>query len=550
MNVTTLRESSPPSPVAESALPFAPTAGGASAWLDGLNPWMKPLSSVNPGEACRYLLGILQESGKIEMTALQRLHLLEVLRPHVLRAASSLDRYFLEPVCADDGKALKLRRMGLLFYSELARNYQCVVGDAGFAEVLNSGQKATAMHRALQSFSLYLLRCHQAYEAAGRTFWEDVYALYRCAEAFAVLDREVADPEGTLTRADTVRLLAGKLAVFHLANPLMLTQRQIGLLFSCLDDNVHCVGLSAESAPEGGKAAFFLNLDGSAAPQHQGNLTTAMAEVRYLSVDATLPGLLFNGSAYAPWGKAVAQRLAPRSVWDSQEASRAVLFTHGIAGCSALSECGMDFLERRMDGRKTNAKEELELLPLDKRREHTPAEAAGLNFGIKRVSREEIWGHTSADAIAVKHSCLGFLNRNSATGRAVIVAERRHLRVGEVVSYRDGARGSVWAIVRNTAPTADPERVWAELETLEGDVAPVKVYIEGAGRQRLPALLCTPKDAAGSQSALLPPIGLANGTWLVLEQEGQWLNRRLSRLLESTGCVNHYQLPPAITPAE
>lgn len=547
MNTTTFHESSLAGATGESRLPFAPTAGGASAWLGGLNPWMKPLASVNPGEACRYLLGILQESAKMEMPAIQRLHLLEVLRPHVLRTAGSLDRYFLEPVSADDGKALKLRRMGLVFYSELARNYQRVAGDAGFAEVLNSVQKATAVHRALQSFSLYQLRCCQAYEVVGRTFWEDVYALYRCAEDFALADREVADADGAPTRADTARLLVGKLAVFHLANPLKLVPRQIGQLFHCLDDNAHCVGLSAEPTVDGATAAFFFNLGGSAAPQHLGNLEAQVADVRYLSVDATLPSLLVSGVAYAPWGKAAAQRLAPRSVWDSGDANRPVLFTHGIVGCSALPECETDFLSRRMDGRKSNAKEELELLPIAPRREAAARRPLDLDFDMKRVSREDIWGHTSADAIAVKHSSLGFLNRNSATGCAVIVAERRHLRVGEVVAYRDGA-DSLWAIVRNTAPTADPERVWAELETLEGEVAPAKVYIEGMERQRLPALLCTPKD--GPQTLLLPSISLANGTWLVLEREGQWVNQRLSRLLETTGCVNHYRLSPVIAPAE
>lgn len=537
MTLSTAAVKATQSAVAEIQLPFAVTGQAAEAWL-------QRLPSLGFGEGCRQLFNALRAVNRIDMAAHQRFQLLELLRPQVLEFSRRFEPYFMDQSFPLDDKIAKVVRLAVQFQTELARGYQRVAGSSACAEAFSPIQQATAVHRALTAYGLYLLRSAQSHEAPVANVWQKIYSVYSRAESLHVADVAVTDCG--LSSSATVSECLRKISLFQLALPTRLPQRVVGQLFAWFDEKAHLVGLHRERAFNLQEAHFSLDLTGNAMPQPIGALTLPHAKIRYLFLEPLLLELLESGSACAAFGLMVAKRFNPGTEgWNSTGQNWPVLFACGAEGCAALLAADSTTVKQRLNGLKSNDKPlELQIKPYDTRERLSVRVTHSFESTQNKppqISRAEIWGVSALETTAVNHSGQGLMRFYDNDSRAVLTADRQRLQVGAVVVMTGLGIEHAIGIIRAVTPTADATRAFADVEILGGTLTTAYAYLEGEKKRRLPCLLLGGEPGSAG-TAILPSTTFANGTWLTLEQDGKWTNRRLARLLESTENFNQYQL--------
>lgn len=527
-------------PATELQLPFAATAPAAEAWL-------QRLPTLGFGDACRHLFNALRAVNRLDMAAHQRFQLLETLRTQVLNYSRRFEPYFVEQSFPLDDKVAKVVRLATQFQAELALGYHRVAESPACAEVFSKAQQATATHRALTAYGLYLLRSAQSYEAPTASVWPKIYGVYRRAETLGVADEQVTDLYCPL--ASSASECLRKIALFQLALPTRLQQKQIGELYGWFDDNSHLVRLQRERAFNLQEAHFYLDLSASEMPQPIGTLVAPHAEIRYLFLEPMMLELLESGMACSPFGLSVARRLVPsKDSWQEDAQIHSALFATGTEGCAALLEADVPEVRLRLKGQERAT---LELFPTNmaaraplsaRVAQHMTASRAKLTH----VSRDEIWGGTEPEAIAANHSSEGLVRYYADQDRAALIGDRQDLKMGQLVAVAAEGIEVLLGIVRTVTATSDATRVWADVEIIPGTVATARAYVEGERRRRLPALVVTGDHGQGATtSVMLLPTPFPNGTWITLEQQGKWSNQRLARLVEATGDFCQYHMVPA-----
>lgn len=542
ITATTEKKAPKHAPTNELQLPFAATAPAAEAWLQNL-------SALGFGEACRQLFNALRAVNRLDVGAHQRFQLLESLRPQVINHSRRFEPYFVAQTFPLDDKVAKVVRLAMQFQAELALGYHRVAESPACAEVFSKAQQATAIHRALTAYGLYLLRSAQSYEVPASGVWNKIYRAYRLAETLDVADEQVTDLHCPLASSATASECLRKIALFQLALPTRLQQKQIGELYGWLDENSHLVRLQRERAFNLQEAHFYLDLAANEMPQPIGTLVAPYAETRYLFLEPMLLELLESGRACAPFGLSVVRRLTPvKDGWQDDGQSQVVLFATGAEGCAALLEADIAAVKLRMKGLERAA---LELHPTNIASRAPLSARVAQHMGTSKaklthVSRDEIWGGSEPEAIAASHSSEGVVRHNADQGRAALIGDRHHLRMGQLVAATATGMPPLLGVVRTVSATADATRVWADVELISGAIATARAYVEGEQRRRLPAVLVTGDHGQGAAtSVMLLPTPFPNGTWITLEQHGKWSNQRLARLMEATDDFCQYHMVPA-----
>lgn len=521
--------------VAANQLPFTLSPAAAEAWL-------QCLSSLGFSDACRHLFSALRGLNRLELSAHQRFQLLEILRSQVLNYSRRFEPYFVEQTFPLNEKVLKIVRFAVQFQMELASGYQQVVDSPACTEIFSQAQQATAIHRTLTAYGVYLLRGAQCYEIPATSFWQHVYGVYRRAEAMRVTNVRVVDQDYASSTNTTASECLHKIALFQLAQPTRLSQAEMGRLYGWLEQNTHLISLRRERAYNLQEAQFYLELSAHRAPQSIDALTSPQPETRYLFLEPQFLELLAANADCA--GLAVARRLSPcKDGWQTPEQTQAIVFATGVEGCAALLTANAARVARCIDYAENT---HLALSPISQP-PRTPLSArvahciSNRPTKLDQVSRDEIWGNDQPEIIAAHYSHSGLVRFYDSNARAMLIADRQHLRMGQLVAITADNIISTIGVVRAITPALDTSRVWADIEVITGNVTTAHAHVENEKHHRLASLLVTNEDASGAaRPTIILPTPLSNGTWITAEQNGQWHNLRLAHLIEATDSFCQY----------
>ncbi|TAN51919.1 MAG: hypothetical protein EPN21_05350 [Methylococcaceae bacterium] len=530
------------SSVADNALPCAVTIPAFDAWL-------KFLPSLGFGDGCRQLFQALRSLNRTELPAHQRLQLMELLRPQVLQYCRRFDPYFLGQTFPLDDKIAKLVRLVVQFQAELALGYHRVTDAANFAHAFSKSQQTTAIERALAAYGLYLLRSAQCYESPMLDVWRKIQQIYRRAEISDIIDNQSADTDDEKLACLTPRQWLCKIAVFQLALPTRLSQRESAALYAWLDEHIQWVGLQHERAFNLQEADFYLDLADNAMPQPIGALGTVSTDHRFLFLNPQLLERLQSRDAGPVFGQTVACRLTPcREYRQGGRHNSPVLFAGGVDGIAALLAADVAKLVRRvngLDGGKGNVLE-LQAPAQDARSrlsERVPQCFEPRPARHPQISREEIWAAGTREVSAAQHCQQGLMHFDAGNRRAMLIADRSSLRVGDFILMRGEGVPVCAGMIRAATPALDATRAFADVEVVSGALHACKAYLEGEQKRSLFCLLIgSEQDGGIAATIILPAMSFANGLWLTVEHQGEWKNLRLARLLEATAYFSHYQL--------
>lgn len=521
-------------------LPFSTSAKGVADWVERLPREI-------PADYCRQLYAALKGLNVQPLPAMHRLQVLERLRTPVLAQSRYFEPFFLDQRFPLEEKAFKMTRLAIHFQVELLEGYMSLIRDPEFEAIFAPAQQATALHRALQSHSLLLLLVSQVYEAPPARLWENVNRLYALAERLRLADTAVHEPgEGFASASSTPADVLGRTLAFHLANPTRLPQRQIGDLFRFLDENTHLIGLHRERDAQGRETRFYLDLAGTAPPRHISQLAGAHPDIRYLAILPMLTELMQMGVLGAPFDQRVALLLGKSELfglmwrldhWTGRRTA-AIAGVQGVAALCKLTPSQIDHLQRTLADGAGNA------LSL------TAQGSVGIPFA---PAAEDIWKDANPVALATRQAFTCHLRYAGPEGCCLIGTEHGKAGSGEVVGFLQENRQVAVGILRARQSTRDGTRDVGEMELLSHRASTVGVYyVVGETQRKIQGVLIAGQpDSEYPATVLLPSIGLPAGAWITVEQDGQWRNYRLAKLLEATPDFRHYQLyrPRAGQPA-
>jgi hypothetical protein len=528
MNASINPKVSPRPASAAPHLPFFTSVKGVADWLE-------QLPHDNPAKYCRQLYAALKGINAQPLSALHHLQLLERLRTPLLDQARHFEPFFLDQRFPLEEKAFKMTRLAIHFQVELAEGYMSLIRDHEFEAIFAPAQQATALHRALQAHGMLLLLISQVYEAPPERLWENMNQLYALAERLRLTDVAVyefveAFASSSSTPADVLR----RTLAFHLANPTRLPQRQIGDLFRFLDENTHLIGLHLQRDGQGQETRFYLDLTGTSPPRHISQLTGPHPGIRYLTIHPMLTELMQMGVLGAPFDQRVALLLGKGELlgrlepWSGRRTT-AIVGVQGVAVLCNLAPPQIGQLQRALADGEGNA------LSLAPRRQ------VGLAVS---PATEDIWKDADPAALAARQAFDCHLRYAGPEGYCLIGTQHDKAGTGEVIGFLLENRQVAVGILRARKPTLDGARDVGEVEILSHRASTVGVYyVAGESRRKIQGVLITDQpDSEYPATLLLPSISLPAGAWITVEQDGQWRNYRLAKLIESAPDFRHYQL--------
>lgn len=533
----------PADTVSAASVPHLPFSTSAK----GITEWLERLPRDIPADYCRQLYAALKGLNAQPLPALHRLQVLERLRTPVLTQSRYFEPFFLDQLFPLDERAFKMTRLAIHFQVELIEGYMSLIRDPEFETIFAPPQQATALHRALQSHSLLLALVCQVYEAPPARLWENLNRLYALAERLQLTDTPVFEPgEDFASESSTPADVMRRTVAFQLANPTRLPQRQIADLFRFLDENVHLIGLHRERNAQGREMRFYVDLAGNGPPRHISQISGAGADIRYVAVLPMLTELLQMGVLGAPFDQRVALLLGKSELfglmwrldhWTGKR-STAISGIQGVAALCNLSGSQIDQLQRAVADAENPA---LSVTP-----------QGSIGIGYAPVP-EDVWKDVNPAAFAARHAFSCHLRYAGPEGYCLIGTEHGKVGSGEIVGFLQENRQVAVGILRARQSTVDGRRDVGEMELLSHRAASVGVYYAVGETQRKiqGVLIAAAADSEYPSTLLVPSLSLPAGAWITVEQDGQWRNYRLAKLLEASQDFRHYQLfrPRAGQPA-
>ena len=396
--------------------------------------FVERLGSDDPVRISNTLYSLVKELSALNVPALQKLALLNLVYPLVLDCAEKLSQVRLTP------KTAKSIATSQALLKHLAAGFRTVVAGIGQEEIspLPQQQLVQAIAHAMEVSGLMYLGALQFYLDTPSHFWADVHLLYQIAEHCGIPRQKhghQSDGQSLSIRCDYVRLL-----LTACCNPGQFPASDLRRLFKGLPLWVDTVRLNDSGDND---SLFVIDTDADLPPFYRSQLDDDNQRVRSLDLQRLvnyLEGKLYNNPDAALIDN-FARRLVTNlcqswSVESSRQAERnsensnPVELVYGLSySHNALAEANFEQFLRQISSMKEPSKEKFQLQEQD----DSP--------GKRVASRDEdVWGN-APDVARQKNLSAPAAKAMSLSGAAASTenSDREHLRPNLVNSSDQGA---------------------------------------------------------------------------------------------------------------
>lgn len=203
-----------------------------------MQEWVEALPLVNVGESSRLLYQLAQELTRLRADDKTRFALLEIIRPAVLLVEKQLGKHYLGQSVVLPEKGRKVASLAQALHSHLATSYKLVVVDAlqKMRDKEHARIATVAVHRALTSMSIILLRCEQLYLPTPKHLWLEMHQLFLLSEGHSIDQVETEDTAFKHVKSSTIRDAYSRVLLLATARPNQLRQNEIELVWDATEE--------------------------------------------------------------------------------------------------------------------------------------------------------------------------------------------------------------------------------------------------------------------------------------------------------------------------
>ena len=255
-----------------------------------LGDWVSGLPMANTDEAADKLSTAISELTRLKIGPVQRIELLEMLRPPLLYVCTRFDtspkgHEHLEMEPAYTAQNLQ---------EELAGSYKIVIRDilkqSESAEENVAELLGLSIHRVISDLSRTILRACQFYTEALPQIWSELHQLYQLALEKELAEQQYADDENHSVRLTSITAAYIRILLLVTSRPNQLRYRHLTALFHGLEVWTSYVSL----IPPGEDSLFLVDPNGNSPPQYRRLIDNVKAH----SLDLKTDVLVFELEAY------------------------------------------------------------------------------------------------------------------------------------------------------------------------------------------------------------------------------------------------------------
>lgn len=270
--------------------------------VTGLEEWVSALPMVHIGGTVKQVYQALLELNELKTSPLNRLQMLEVIRPATHHLLNTLSRSYLShnPIVENIQHQIQISDLAQALQHELSTGYKIV-----FAETLAQQQQmavtsfndllSQSIHRAMTEIGLSILRACQLYTTTGEGVWQELYLLFRYAQKFKLLKQQTSDPEKYFKQRSSTEEAFKQVLLLACTKPNQLRPIELDRMYKTLE----LWSDSSKLVPAAHKAALFVldsrqnippvykqNLQEELSKHHVGLFTEQLAHYIYQHLKA------------------------------------------------------------------------------------------------------------------------------------------------------------------------------------------------------------------------------------------------------------------------
>jgi len=249
--ITTVKLTTPAADL--SNLSFCPTSAPA------LSDWVAGLPMANTQNTADQLLLATAEVARLRLSSVDRMQLLEQLRPTLEYICSRLDRSSSSSDQSEEQSILAQR-----LQTNLTVGYKAVIRDADPSTVDDRRVVTLATHRTVADLSRTLLRSCQHYVAPSRNLWLELNQLYNLAERMSVATHNITDDENHSVMNLSIADHYMRCLLLASSKPNQLRHRQLTAIFNALEQWVSYTTI----VPTAEESLFCVDLEKDLPPRY------------------------------------------------------------------------------------------------------------------------------------------------------------------------------------------------------------------------------------------------------------------------------------------
>jgi len=198
--------------------------------------WVHSLPLTQTQFVSGLLYQALPDIGRFQTSPGNRIQILENLRNPILQSIDGLTQVFLnQPLILPD-PAVKTATIAQALQKHMINSYLVAIRDLANQSNPNADLLTLAIHRAITSISLLLLRYYQLYVPISGQVWTELHSLYQLALHFEISEEPVVDEYLHLQHCPTITLTYIRALLLACARPNQLRQDEILATFQALDE--------------------------------------------------------------------------------------------------------------------------------------------------------------------------------------------------------------------------------------------------------------------------------------------------------------------------
>jgi len=330
--------------------------------------WVEGLRATQNLQTSATLYRSLPEIARLRTAPMQRLAVLEAVRPVTQRAIEALTQDFLNQPIILPKDAQKTAIVAQALQKSMVDGYTRCIREICTQKRLKASALeglTLALHRAISGIGLIFFRSYQLYTQVPTGLWHHLHALFQVAEYFDVLANPVNDPHLIRMRASNIQCAYIRVLMLATARLNQLNRKDVARVYEIFEtwslsvrllpnltqdkDNFFIVNISADLAPTY-KSRFvgseddrvveldFKSLVNQITKLMPGGEVDSPAETEGLSMPAGFPVTLLN-HVIASWSSIAQRRQDRRTVKSSCEVCVGLVDCHYfISGAQSFDQ--------------------------------------------------------------------------------------------------------------------------------------------------------------------------------------------------------------------
>lgn len=219
-------------------LPFDLKVHSVSNWLEEL--------PIDAHQSWQLIYSSLRSLNKLSCEPHIRLNILQAFRRIVFLLSNKMQTHTAKCGFSLDKKGRKIAKLSVKLHVELASGYLKITSSDTFENNFSVLQQAEIIHRAMQSFSVSLLRTSQMFEPPSSTIWRKLNQLYTAAEAKELTDLLIDENQQPFGAHSSICSIFKRTVMFQFVNPCRFTPQDMLELFRFLDKRSDDVRISSD----------------------------------------------------------------------------------------------------------------------------------------------------------------------------------------------------------------------------------------------------------------------------------------------------------------